>query len=148
MLDDLFFFFFSSRRRHTRLCQVTGVQTCALPIYANWFADFIYQYITRNERWASPKFLIGESYGTTRSAELAGVLQERHQIYLSGIALLSSVAFSNWVADNRSEFFLPTYVTTAWYHHLLPPDLQKLSIEQVAQQAREFAHGEYAAALE
>jgi carboxypeptidase C (cathepsin A) len=115
---------------------------------ANWFADFIYQYITRTERWASPKFLIGESYGTTRSAELAGVLQERHQIYLSGIALLSSVAFSNWGADNRSEFFLPTYATTAWYHHLLSSDLQILTIDQVAQQAREFAHGEYAAALE
>src|SRR6185437_6974382 len=51
---------------------------------ANWFADFIYQYITRNERWLSPKFLIGESYGTTRSAELSGVLQERHEIYLNG----------------------------------------------------------------
>ena len=115
---------------------------------ANWFADFIYQYITRNDRWASPKFLIGESYGTTRSAELAGVLQERHQIYLSGIALVSTVAFSNWGADNRFEFFLPTYVTTAWYHHLLPPDLQKLTIQEVAQQARAFAHGEYAEALE
>jgi carboxypeptidase C (cathepsin A) len=115
---------------------------------ANWFADFIYQYITRNERWASPKFLIGESYGTTRSAELAGVLQERHQIYLSGIALVSTVAFSNWGADNRTEFFLPTYVTSAWYHHLLPSDLQSLTIEQVAQKAREFAHGEYAQALE
>ena len=115
---------------------------------ANWFADFIYQYITRNERWASPKFLIGESYGTTRSAELAGVLQERHQIYLNGIALLSAVAFSNWGADNRSVFFLPTYSTTAWYHKLLPSDLQSLSVEQVAQKAREFAHGEYAQALE
>jgi len=115
---------------------------------ANWFADFIYQYITRTERWASPKFLIGESYGTTRSAELAGVLQERHQIYLNGIALLSSVAFSNWGADNRSVFFFPTYATTAWYHKLLPPDLQSLTIEQVAQRAREFAHGEYAQALE
>ena len=115
---------------------------------ANWFADFIYQYINRNDRWASAKFLIGESYGTTRSAELAGVLQERHQIYLSGIALVSAVAFSNWGADNRTEFFLPTYTTTAWYHHLLPADLQSLTIEKVAQQAREFAHGEYAAALE
>ena len=115
---------------------------------ANWFADFIYQYITRNERWASPKFLIGESYGTTRSAELAGVIQERHQIYLSGVALLSSVAFSNWGADNRFEFFLPTFTTTAWYHHLLPADLQNLTVEQIAQQAREFAHGEYAQALE
>jgi len=115
---------------------------------ANWFADFIYQYITRNDRWASPKFLIGESYGTTRSAELAGVLQERHQIYMSGIALVSAVAFSNWGADNRTEFFLPTYTTSAWYHHLLPPDLQNLTIAQVAQKAREFAHGEYAQALE
>jgi carboxypeptidase C (cathepsin A) len=115
---------------------------------ANWFADFIYQYITRNQRWASPKFLIGESYGTTRSAELAGVIQERHQIYLNGVVLLSSVAFSNWGADNRFVFFLPTFTTTAWYHKLLPPDLQSQTIEQVAQQARVFAHGEYAQALE
>ncbi len=115
---------------------------------ANYFSDFIYQYITRNARWGSPKFLIGESYGTTRSAELSGVLQERHQIYLNGIVLLSTVAFSNWGGDNRDEFFLPTYVTSAWYHHLLAPDLQNKSIEEVAQQAREFAHGEYAQALE
>ncbi len=115
---------------------------------ANWFADFIYQYITRNERWASPKFLIGESYGTTRSAELAGVIQERHQIYLNGIVLVSAVAFTSWGADDRFIFFLPTYTATAWYHHLLPQDLESLSVEQVAQQAREFAHGEYAAALE
>ena len=115
---------------------------------ANWFADFIYQYITRNERWLSPKFLIGESYGTTRSAELAGVLQERHEIYLNGIVLVSSVAFANWGADDRTEFFLPTYTTTAWYHHLLQPDLQNLTIEQIAQKARTFSHGDYAAALE
>ncbi len=115
---------------------------------ANWFADFIYQYITRNDRWASPKFLIGESYGTTRSAELSGVLQERHQIYMSGIVLLSTVAFSNWGADDRTIFYLPTYTTTAWYHHLLPPDLQSLTVAEVAEKAREFAHGEYAQALE
>ena len=115
---------------------------------ANWFADFIYQYITRNQRWGSPKFLIGESYGTTRSAELAGVLQQRHEIYLNGIALVSAVAFSNFGADDRSEYFLPTYTTTAWYHHMLSPDLQNLNLEQVAQQARDFAHGEYAAALQ
>ena len=115
---------------------------------ANWFADFIYQYVTRAARWSSPKYLIGESYGTTRSAELAGVIQERHQVYLNGIVLLSSVAFSNWGADNRFVFFLPTFTTTAWYHHLLPADLQGQTIEQVAQQARDFAHGEYAQALE
>jgi carboxypeptidase C (cathepsin A) len=115
---------------------------------ANWFSDFIYQYITRNQRWASPKYLIGESYGTTRSAELAGVLQQRHEIYLNGIALVSSVAFSNWGGDDRFEYFLPTFTMTAWYHHLLAPDLQGLNIEQIAQRARDFAHGDYAAALQ
>jgi carboxypeptidase C (cathepsin A) len=115
---------------------------------ATYFSDFIYQYLTRNERWASPKFLLGESYGTTRSAQLSQILQQRHQIYLNGIALISSVGFANWGADDRTKFFLPTLVTSAWYHHLLPPDLQKLTIEQVAQSARQFAHGEYAAALE
>jgi len=76
------------------------------------------------------------------------VLQERHEIYLNGIALVSAVAFSNWGADNRFVFFLPTFSVTAWYHKLLPADLQAESVEQVAQQAREFAHGEYAQALE
>lgn len=115
---------------------------------AQWFADFIYQYITRNERWASPKFLIGESYGTTRSAQLSYTLQRRHQIYLNGVALLSAVGFGNWGADDRTIFFLPTLIVSAWYHKLLPPDLQKLSIAELAQKARQFAHGEYAAALE
>jgi carboxypeptidase C (cathepsin A) len=115
---------------------------------ANYFSDFIYQYITRNTRWGSPKFLIGESYGTTRSAELSGVLQERHEIYLNGIVLFSTVAFANWGGDDRSIFFLPTFITTAWYHHLLAPELQSKSIEEIAQMAREFAHGEYAQALE
>lgn len=115
---------------------------------ANWFSDFIYQYITRNTRWGSPKFLIGESYGTTRAAELSGVLQERHQMYLSGVVLLSSVAFANFGADDRTVFFLPTFIMTAWYHKLLPPDLQKLSAEEMAERARDFVHGEYAQALD
>jgi len=115
---------------------------------ATFFADFIYQYLTRAERWASPKYLIGESYGTTRSAQLSSVLQRRHQIYLNGIVLVSSVGFGNWGEDDRTIFFLPTFVTSAWYHHLLSPELQKLSAAEVAQQARQFAHGEYAAALE
>ncbi len=115
---------------------------------ATIFSDFIYQYVTRNERWASPKFLLGESYGTTRSAQLSNVLLHRHEMYLNGVALISSVAFANWGGDDRSKFFLPTMITSAWYHHLVAPDLQKLTIDQIAQQARDFAHGEYAAALE
>src|SRR5580692_244992 len=115
---------------------------------ATWFSDFVYQYLTRNERWASPKFLIGESYGTTRSAQMSSILQQRHQVYLNGIVLVSSVAFANWGADDRFKFFLPTFTMSAWYHHLLPPELQKENVESVAQAARQFAHGEYAAALE
>jgi len=115
---------------------------------ANYFSDFIYQYITRNERWSSPKYLIGESYGTTRSAELSGVLFEKHQIYLNGIVLVSTVAFTDVSGDDRSAFFLPTMTATAWYHKYLSPELQKLTIEQVTQKAREFAHGEYAQTLE
>ncbi len=114
---------------------------------ATYFADFVYQYITRNNRWASPKFLIGESYGTTRSAQLSGVLQRRHEIYLSGIVLVSTVAFATADPDARVTFPFPSYAATAWYHKLLPPDLQKLPIEQVVQQARDFAKGEYHAAL-
>jgi len=115
---------------------------------ANIFSDFIYQYLTRNERWGSPKFLIGESYGTTRSAMLSSTLQHRHNIYLNGIVLVSTVGFGNWGADDRTIFFLPTLVASAWYHKVLAPDLQKQSITEIAKQARDFAHGEYAAALE
>ena len=116
---------------------------------ATYFADFIYQYLTRNERWASPKFLIGESYGTTRSAQLSYILQRRHQIYSEWrCAACPSVGFGNWGADDRTIFFLPTLIVSAWYHKALPPDLQKLSVSEIAQKARQFAHGEYAAALE
>src|SRR5207244_624349 len=51
-------------------------------------------------------------------------------------------------ADDRTIFFLPTFIVSAWYHKLLPPEMQKLSVEQIAQQARDFAHGEYSQALE
>ena len=114
---------------------------------ATWFSDFIYQYITRNARWGSPKYLIGESYGTTRSAELSGVLQRRHEIYLNGIVLVSTVAFATADPDARVLFPFPSYAATAWYHHLLPADLQAEPIDQVVQQARDFARGEYHAAL-
>ncbi len=115
---------------------------------ATWFSDFVYQYLTRTERWLSPKFIIGESYGTTRAAEMAHILQQRHQIYMNGVALLSSVGFGNWGSDDRTEYWLPTIVCSGWFHKVLAPEWQKLTIEQVAQKAREFTHGPYAAALE
>ena len=119
---------------------------------ANAFANFIRLYITRNLRWDSPKYLVGESYGTMRSGALSGALEQRYQIYLSGIVLVSTVLNYQTLRPGPGNdlgylAYFPTYATTAWYHHLLSPDMQKMSVEQVAQQAREFADGEYATAL-
>ncbi len=116
------------------------------------FANFVRLYVTRNLRWDSPKYLIGESYGTTRSGALAGVLQQRYQMYLNGIVLVSAVLnFQTLRSAPGNDLpyisYFPTYATTAWYHHLLSADMQKLTVEQIAQQAREFADGEYASAL-
>ncbi|HET8714851.1 MAG TPA: hypothetical protein VFM16_03430 [Holophagaceae bacterium] len=115
-------------------------------------ADFIRLYLTRNERWTSPLFLAGESYGTTRASALSGYLVDRG-IALNGVILISSImnfqtaefAHGN---DLPFELFLPSYATTAWYHKRLPADLQALPVAQVAAQARAFATGEYAQALQ
>lgn len=111
--------------------------------------DFIRLYTTRYGRWLSPKFLIGESYGTTRAAGLSGYLQERHGLYLNGIMLISAVLdFStiDFTPGNDLPYimFLPAYAATAWYHRALRirRPLQKL-LDEVG----EFAMGEYAAAL-
>ena len=114
-------------------------------------ADFIRLYLTRNERWTSPLFLAGESYGTTRASALSSELMGRG-IALNGVILLSSImnfqtaefAHGN---DLPYELFLPSYATTAWYHKKLPADLQALPVAEVAAQARAFAVGEYADAL-
>ncbi len=113
--------------------------------------DFIRLWTTRNSRWSSPKFIAGESYGTTRAAGLSGYLQ-RNGMYLNGIVLISSILnFGTAEFDSGNDMpyilFLPTYATTAWYHHKLPPDLQNLTLEQVAAEAERFALGEYTDAL-
>ncbi len=113
--------------------------------------EFIRLYTTRWERWSSPKFLIGESYGTTRAAGLAGYLQDRHGLYLNGIMLISSILNFETASFNPGNdlpyvLFLPTYTATAWYHHKLPPELQQ-DLKQTLKEVEEFARGEYATAL-
>ncbi len=113
--------------------------------------DFIRLWTTRNSRWSSPKFIAGESYGTTRAAGLSGYLQ-RNGMYLNGIVLISSILnFGTAEFDSGNDLpyilFLPTYAATAWYHHKLPSDLQSLPVDQVASQAEQFALGEYTDAL-
>jgi carboxypeptidase C (cathepsin A) len=113
--------------------------------------DFIRLYTTRYKRWGSPKFLIGESYGTTRAAGLAGYLQERHGMYLNGIMLVSVVLNFQTVRFETSNdltypLFLPTYTASAWYHNRLPADLQA-DLYAALQEAEAFAGGEYPLAL-
>lgn len=114
-------------------------------------AEFIRLYTTRFDRWESPKFLAGESYGTTRAAGLSGYLQDRDGMYLNGIVLVSSIlnfqtASFDTGNDLGSVLFLPTYAATNWYH-TTDKSVKRESIEDFAQAAREFAEGEYATAL-
>ncbi len=113
--------------------------------------DFIRLYTTRYNRWTSPKFLIGESYGTTRSAGLSGYLQERHGMYLNGIMLVSSILnfqTARFVPGNDLPYilFLPTYTATAWYHGRLDDDLQA-DLRATLKEVEAFASGEYSHAL-
>ena len=115
------------------------------------FADFIQAYLDKYDRWSSPKFLIGESYGTIRSAGLSRVLQERG-IELNGIVLISSLLTYQTLSpapDNDIAYldFVPTYTATAWFHKKLSPDLQNGTVKAAVDQSRAFAFGEYAQAL-
>lgn len=111
--------------------------------------DFIRLYTTRYNRWLSPKFLIGESYGTTRSAGLSGYLQERHGLYLNGIMLISAVLDFTTIDFNLNNelpyiLFLPAYAATAWYHGKLK---SRKSLQTLLKEVEKFAAGEYTTAL-
>jgi carboxypeptidase C (cathepsin A) len=114
--------------------------------------DFIRLYTTKYDRWSSPKFILGESYGTTRAAGLSGYLQQNYNMYLNGIILVSSVLNFQTISfspgnDQPYIFFLPTYATSAWYYKRLSPALQSKTVEEVANEVKNFAEGEYAHAL-
>ncbi|PYY23593.1 MAG: peptidase S10 [Acidobacteria bacterium] len=114
------------------------------------FGEFIRLYLSRNERWSSPLYLFGESYGTTRSAGIAGYLANRG-ISFNGIVLLSTVlSFETleFAKTNDVPFplILPSFTWIAGYHKKLPSDLQG-DVAKAAQEARDWALGEYWAAL-
>ena len=115
-------------------------------------AEFIRLYLTRHQRWGSPKFLIGESYGTTRAAALAGELSQRLKLNLNGIILVSTVLnfqTLDFEAGNDLPYvlYLPSYCATAWFHKKLPAELQQRPLPEVFALAETFATGEYNAAL-
>ncbi|HZH34403.1 MAG TPA: hypothetical protein VEX64_06150 [Pyrinomonadaceae bacterium] len=113
--------------------------------------DFIRLYLSRHERWNSPLFLVGESYGTTRAAGLSNHLFERG-IALNGIALVSSVTNFQTIRFNEGNdvpfpLIFPSYAATAWYHKKLPASLQNRPLREVLQQAESFAANELTIAL-
>ncbi|WP_345737371.1 S10 family peptidase [Prosthecobacter algae] len=119
---------------------------------ARSIAEFIRLYITKNTRWPSPKFLIGESYGTTRAAALSGELLRSHRMNLNGIMLVSTVLnFQTiWGAEGNDlpfVLFLPSFTATAWYHQKLPADLQKKPLVEVLKESEKFTSGDYNQAL-
>jgi len=113
--------------------------------------DFIRLWTTRHERWASPKFLIGESYGTTRAAGLSGYLQDTHGMFLTGISLVSPVLNFQTIRFNVGNdqpfwLFLPTYTATAYYHGMLDADLSR-DLERTLDEVRRWAQTDYLVAL-
>ncbi len=114
--------------------------------------EFIRLYLTRYERWTSPLFLAGESYGTTRASALSGYLIDRG-IAFNGIMLISTIMnfqTTNFAPGNDIPYvlFLPSYAATAWYHKKLSSDLQSRPVQDVAAEAESWASNEYTLALE
>ncbi len=114
------------------------------------FSEFIRLYITRNERWSSPLYILGESYGTTRAAGIAGYLADQG-ISFNGITLLSMVLNFQTLQDNKTNdepyiFLVPSFTMIAGYHHKLPADLPQ-DMTKAREESEKFASGDYAQAL-
>ena len=112
--------------------------------------EFIRLHATKYLRWGSPKFLAGESYGTTRAAGLSGYLQDKYNMYINGVVLISSILqfqTSRFEKGNDLpyELFVPTYTAMAWYHKKIAPEYQNL--EKTMQAVRDFVINEYSLVL-
>jgi carboxypeptidase C (cathepsin A) len=120
----------------------------------NAFARFIQRFITKYNRWNSPKFIFGESYGTTRSSVLVDILENGHSFDINGVILLSQIfnftadidlPGANPGVDLPYVLGLPTYAASAWYHKKLPT--QPAALEPFLREVEEFATGQYQHAL-
>lgn len=114
-------------------------------------AEFVRSYLTRFGRWSSPKFLAGESYGTTRAVALANYLHDKKYINMDGVILISSVLdFQSLDCDSDNDLaflsFLPSYTAAAWYHQKLAPELQA-DFAATLEQVEDFVSNEYVTAL-
>jgi carboxypeptidase C (cathepsin A) len=114
-------------------------------------ASFIRHFLSKYERWGSPKYIAGESYGTTRAAGLSKYLQDNYRIYFNGIFLISPVlnfGTNDYYIGNDlpRALYIPSYTAAAWYHKKLAPALQ-VNLQQALKESETFALGEYASAL-
>lgn len=114
----------------------------------SYLADWVNTFVTRHERWRSPKYLIGESYGTTRVSGLALELQNRQWMYLNGVILVSPTEIGikregPVEAANR----LPYFAATAWYHNALADDLQQQDLLDVLEEVEAYTLNTYLPAL-
>ncbi len=121
---------------------------------AHAFADFITQFLSKWGRWNSPKYIFGESYGTTRAAALVNLLETENAVDVNGVILLSQVLNYDVLpdfpelnpgVDQPYELWLPSYAATAWYHHRLSDPSRPLGT--LLDEVERFASGEYATAL-
>lgn len=97
-----------------------------------YLADWVNTFVTRQNRWASPKYLIGESYGTTRVAGLVSQLQNSHWMYFNGVILVSPTPMGlERNGPVAAANYLPYYAATAWYHKVLPADLQAKDLDEI-----------------
>ena len=123
---------------------------------AHAFAEFITAFLTKHKRWNSPKYLFGESYGTTRAAVLVNMLQDNPGVDFNGVIMLSQVLAANFYPDQPKvtpgndlpyQLGLPTYAATAWFHQQ-PADQRSSGVPStLLSQVERFAMGDYAAAL-
>ena len=113
-----------------------------------YLAEWINTFVTRNNRWASPKYLIGESYGTTRVAGLALELQESQWMYFNGVVLVSPTDLGlERGAPVDAALRLPYFAATAWYHKKLPADLQQKDLTAMLPEVEQFTMNELVAAI-
>ncbi|MFW6137222.1 MAG: S10 family peptidase [Candidatus Aminicenantaceae bacterium] len=113
-----------------------------------YLAGWMDAFVTRHNRWRSPKFLIGESYGTTRVAGLAEQLQNAHWMFLNGVVLVSPTSLAvNREGPVADALSLPYFAAAAWYHKALSPDLQNKDLYDFLPQVEEWTIEEYIPAL-
>jgi len=114
-----------------------------------YLADWLNTFVTRNNRWLSPKYIIGESYGGTRVAGLSLELQDRQWMYLNGVIMVSPADYKSYNADNplSSSLNLPYFTAAAWYHNALSEDLQSKDLLDILPEAEKFAVDELMPAM-